>query len=418
MQDIIKTKNNSLVEAAADFPSPGDAELLAIGLDGWREATSDDPELAAFAEKIGATDWGPKILAGVFGNSPFLSLCLNAEPPLFRRLVEDGPEAALAWIHQSLEAATPLDADRDSIMTALRVAKRRIALLTALCDMGRLWELMKITGVLSDFAGAAVEICCRHLLKAAADKGEFTLPYPDDPTKDSGLIVIGMGKLGARELNYSSDIDLIILFEADKVTYTGRRSMQDGFVRIARNLVTMMQERTRDGYVFRTDLRLRPDPGATPIALSVGAAHVYYESQGQNWERAAMIKARPIAGDLKAGEEFVSFLTPFIWRKSMDFAAIEDIQAIKSQIHTHKGFSQISLEGHNIKIGRGGIREIEFFCQTQQLIEGGRNPFLREPTTLGTPLAARGGGQDRAIGARGVAGGLYISARTGATACR
>ncbi len=154
----------------------------------------------------------------------------------------------------------------------------------------------------------------------------------------------------------------------------------------------MMQERTRDGYVFRTDLRLRPDPGATPIALSIGAAHVYYESQGQNWERAAMIKARAIAGDLTAGREFVAFLTPFIWRKSMDFAAIEDIQAIKSQIHTHKGFSKISLEGHNIKIGRGGIREIEFFCQTQQLIEGGRNPLLREVTTLGTlsQLAAAG----------------------------
>lgn len=393
MQDIAhRKKNKSLAEAGADFPSPGDRDLLAIGLDGWREATAADLDLAAFAEKLAASETGAQILAGVFGNSPYLSACLNAEPHLLRRLMEDGADAALRWIYAALAEETGPEAYREQVMTALRVAKRRIALLTALCDMGRLWPLMEITGALSDFAGAAVEICCRHLLRVAADKGELTLPHPDDPTKDSGLIIIGMGKLGARELNYSSDIDLIVLFEAEKITYTGRRSIQDCFVRIARNLVTMMQERTRDGYVFRTDLRLRPDPGATPIALSVGAAHVYYESQGQNWERAAMIKARPIAGDMAAGRDFTRFLIPFIWRKSMDFAAIEDIQAIKSQIHTHKGFSKISLEGHNIKIGRGGIREIEFFCQTQQLIEGGRNPLLREPTTLGTlsQLAAAG----------------------------
>ncbi len=384
MQDITDDKINSLSDFAAAFPSAADRDLLAIGLEGWREATTDDPALTAFADRLLASGAGPRLLAGVFGNSPYLSLCLNAEPHLLRHLLEGGAGAALRWIYRELENATPLPAEKEAVMAALRIAKRRVALLTALCDMGQHWPLMQITAVLSDFAGAAVEVCCRHLLHAAAEKGEIILPHPEDPTRDSGLIVIGMGKLGAKELNYSSDIDLIILFDGEKVDYTGRRSMGDFFVRLARNLVAMMQERTRDGYVFRTDLRLRPDPGATPIALSVAAAHVYYESQGQNWERAAMIKARPIAGDMTAGEEFTTFLIPFIWRKSMDFAAIEDIQAIKSQIHTHKGFAKISLEGHNIKIGRGGIREVEFFCQTQQLIEGGRNPNLREPTTLGT----------------------------------
>ena len=389
MQELADSQINSLADFAGNFPSPGDADLLTIGLEDWHAATRADPELADFADRLRASDAGARLLGGVFGNSPFLSACLNAEPQLLWHLLEDdrpeeGAEATLRWIYESLAAAAPLDADKETVMAALRIAKRRIALLTALCDMGKLWPLMRLTGVLSDFAGAAVEICCRHLLLAGAAKGDITLPHPDDPTRDSGLIVIGMGKLGARELNYSSDIDLIILFEAEKVDYTGRRSMGDFFVRLARNLVAMMQERTRDGYVFRTDLRLRPDPGATPIALSVAAAHVYYESQGQNWERAAMIKARPIAGDMAAGQEFTRFLIPFIWRKSMDFAAIEDIQAIKSQIHAFKGFSKISLEGHNIKIGRGGIREIEFFCQTQQLIEGGRNPHLRTPTTLAT----------------------------------
>ena len=384
MQDIAQAQKKPFAEVVRDLPAAGDPELLAVGLESWREITAEDPALTDFADTLDGMTNGPEILNAIFGNSPYLSSCLLAEPQLLRHLVEDGAELTLGWIYEEMESATPLEAERDAVMAALRIAKRRIALLTALADLGKVWPLMKITAVLSDFAGAAVEICCRHLLTAAAEKGDLTLPHPDDPTKDSGLIIIGMGKLGARELNYSSDIDVIVLFDGDKVTYTGRRSMQDCFVRIARDLVTMMQERTRDGYVFRTDLRLRPDPGATPIALGVGAAHVYYESQGQNWERAAMIKARPIAGDLDAGQEFVDFLTPFIWRKSMDFAAIEDIQAIKSQIHTHKGFSKISLEGHNIKIGRGGIREIEFFCQTQQLIEGGRNPNLRDPTTLGT----------------------------------
>ncbi len=392
MQDITEIKKIPFADVVAELPSPGDAEQLAVGLESWKEVTAEDPTLAEFAGNLETSAAGARILASIFGNSPFLSTCLLAEPHLLRHLVEDGAEETLRWIYNALHADCPLDVDRDAVMAALRIAKRRIALLTALCDMGKVWELMKITGVLSKFADTAVEICCRHLLKAASDKGELVLPHPDDPTKDSGLIILGMGKLGAGELNYSSDIDLIVLFDAQKTTYTGRRSVQDCFVRLARNLVTMMQERTRDGYVFRTDLRLRPDPGATPIALSIGAAHVYYESQGQNWERAAMIKARAIAGDIVAGREFVTFLTPFIWRKSMDFAAIEDIQAIKSQIHTHKGFSKISLEGHNIKIGRGGIREIEFFCQTQQLIEGGRNPLLREVTTLGTlsQLAAAG----------------------------
>ncbi|MEH6548266.1 MAG: bifunctional [glutamine synthetase] adenylyltransferase/[glutamine synthetase]-adenylyl-L-tyrosine phosphorylase, partial [Sneathiella sp.] len=325
-----------------------------------------------------------KILHSIFGNSPYLSHCLQSNIPFFHHLMCEGSDAALSLIYGDLNTKVNPHGDKNEIMSVLRKAKQQIALLTALCDMGHVWPLMQITEVLSDFAGHAVEIACSHLLTAAANKGELVLKNNDDPTKESGLVILGMGKLGANELNYSSDIDLIILFDAEKINYTGRRSLQDCFVKIARGLVQMMQDRTADGYVFRTDLRLRPDPGATPIALSFAGAHVYYESQGQNWERAAMIKVRPIAGDLVAGADFVEFLVPFVWRKSMDFAAIEDIQAIKSQIHAHKGFAEISLAGHNIKIGRGGIREIEFFCQTQQLIEGGRNPQLRTPKTLDT----------------------------------
>jgi len=383
MQDIQKPINFPFTSAVSGLPSAGDANLLSVGLEEWAVQTTISPSLQSFAASFEAQSKNNDILKSIFGNSPFLSQCLLSDLDFFHYLICHDADAALHYIYKGLGKKTA-ENPKNEVMTALRLAKRQIALLTALCDIGNVWPLMRITEALSDFAGIAVEICCKHLLWEAGQKGELELKHPDNPTKESGLVVLGMGKLGAQELNYSSDIDLIIFFDPEKVTYTGRRSVQDCFVKIARNIVQMMQERTVDGYVFRMDLRLRPDPGATPIALSINAAHVYYESQGQNWERAAMIKARPIAGDMAAGDEFIDFLTPFIWRKSMDFAAIEDIQAIKSQIHTHKGFAEISLEGHNIKIGRGGIREIEFFCQTQQLIEGGRNPHLRTATTLQT----------------------------------
>ena len=155
-------------------------------------------------------------------------------------------------------------------------------------------------------------------------------------------------------------------------------------MRITRGLVKLLQERTGDGYVFRVDLRLRPDPASTQIAVSMPAALNYYGSVGQNWERAAMIKARPCAGDIAAGEGVLQELSPFIWRKYLDFAAVADIEAMKRQIHAYRGHEDIAVEGHNIKLGRGGIREIEFFVQTQQLIAGGRHPELRGRDTLAT----------------------------------
>ena len=186
-----------------------------------------------------------------------------------------------------------------------------------------------------------------------------------------------MGKLGARELNYSSDIDLMVLFENDKLTYTGKKSLSDCFVKLTQGLIQIIDERTVDGYVFRTDLRLRPDPGSTPIAISTLAAETYYETAGQNWERAALIKARIVAGDAESGERFLKYLTPFMWRKHLDFATIDDIHSIKRQINAHKGLRDIKVAGQNVKLGPGGIREIEFFAQTQQLIWGGREVAMR-----------------------------------------
>ena len=214
------------------------------------------------------------------------------------------------------------------------------------------------------------------LFAQARAKGDWLAP------NSAGYIVLAMGKHGAFELNYSSDIDLIVFYDPARVRLRAGLEVQPFFVRLTRDLVRLLHERTEHGYVFRTDLRLRPDPGSTPLAISTDAAFNYYENVGQNWERAALIKARAIAGDISAGESFLADLAPFIWRKYLDFAAIADIHAMKRQIHAFRGFGEIAVAGHDIKVGRGGIREIEFFVQTQQLIAGGRQPELRVSETL------------------------------------
>ena len=196
-----------------------------------------------------------------------------------------------------------------------------------------------------------------------------------------------MGKLGARELNYSSDIDLVLLHDPDSGVYCGEVAGAF-FTRLARDLVSLMEARDANGYVFRTDLRLRPDPAATPPCIALPAAIMYYESMGQNWERAAMLKARPVAGDLALGTQFLDAIRPFIWRRHLDFAALADIHAMKRRIDRCKGGPLLRgadpvarVAGHNVKLGQGGIREIEFLTQTLQLVWGGRNPALRSPRT-------------------------------------
>ena len=218
------------------------------------------------------------------------------------------------------------------------------------------------------------------------------MPQADAASPALGYFIIAMGKLGAFELNYSSDIDIVVFYDAERAGLKPEVEPSTFFVRLTRELVRLLQEHTADGYVFRTDLRLRPDPGATQIALSVEAGLTYYESFGQNWERAALIKARVVAGDVEAGEDFLRQLSPFVWRKYLDFAAIADIHAMKRRVHAFKGHGAVAVEGHDIKLGRGGIRDIEFFAQTQQLIAGGRHLELRTRGTIETleQLAAGG----------------------------
>ncbi|HEX3954039.1 MAG TPA: bifunctional [glutamine synthetase] adenylyltransferase/[glutamine synthetase]-adenylyl-L-tyrosine phosphorylase [Stellaceae bacterium] len=381
------------------LPAPADARLLGLGRSAWDAALDEaaDRRRAAQASDWSASPLGKHLLAAIFGNSPFLSAVAVAEWDFLTRLVDDGADRLFEEIAAAIETHADSGENRAALMRRLRIAKRRTALLAAVAELSGVWSLERQMAALSRFADAAISAAARHLLRAAAAAGAMTLPDLGNPEQGSGLIILGMGKLGGNELNYSSDIDLILLFDTSTTAGVASDNAQSIFIRLARDLVRILDERTGDGYVFRTDLRLRPDPRATPLALSVAAALTYYETVGQNWERAALIKARPVAGDDAAGIRFLAELQPFIWRRHLDFAAIRDIHSIKRQIQAHKGGGRIAIEGHDIKIGRGGIREVEFFAQTQQLIWGGRLRDLRvAPTCTALRRLAATGRIDRA----------------------
>jgi len=365
------------------LPEPADERRLALGFGAWQEAlapTQGDPALDA-ARRWSTTPRGKRLLRSIFGNSPFLSDAAVKEWAFLTRLVEEGADPLFVEIADAIELPADLGEDTAALMRRLRVAKRRVALVAAVAELVGAWSLDQQTAALSRFADGALGAALRHLLRQAVTGGSIGLASIDEPERDSGLIVLGVGKLGGYELNYSSDIDLILLYDPTRARISTRDGIQSLFVRMARDLGRILDERTSDGYVFRTDLRLRPDPGSTPLTLSVAAALAYYESVGQNWERAALIKARTVAGDRVAGQHFLRELEPFIWRKNLDFAAIQDIHSIKRQINAYRGGGRIAVEGHDIKTGRGGIREIEFFAQTQQLIWGGRLRELRTGST-------------------------------------
>ena len=365
------------------LPEPADERRLALGFGAWQEAlapTQGDPALDA-ARRWSTTPRGKRLLRSIFGNSPFLSDAAVKEWAFLTRLVEEGADPLFVEIADAIELPADLGEDTAALMRRLRVAKRRVALVAAVAELVGAWSLDQQTAALSRFADGALGAALRHLLRQAVTGGSIGLASIDEPERDSGLIVLGVGKLGGYELNYSSDIDLILLYDPTRARISTRDGIQSLFVRMARDLGRILDERTSDGYVFRTDLRLRPDPGSTPLTLSVAAALAYYESVGQNWERAALIKARTVAGDRVAGQHFLREIEPFIWRKSLDFAAIQDIHSIKRQINAYRGGGRIAVEGHDIKTGRGGIREIEFFAQTQQLIWGGRLRELRTGST-------------------------------------
>ncbi len=313
------------------------------------------------------------LLLGTAGSSPYLRGLIAKHSQWLEEALASDLESTMSALLGEARAL-----DDAHVGTGLRSIKGRAALLIALADLGGLWTLEEVTQALTDFADLAVDCALRSCIRAEIHRGK--LSEIDAPA--GGVVAIAMGKMGAGELNYSSDIDLIVLFDGAQYG-EGVAEARSALVRAVRRASKALSDNTNDGYVFRTDLRLRPDPSVTPVVLSFDAAESYYESVGRTWERAAYIKARAAAGDVEAGNAFLERLTPFVWRRHLDFAAIQDAHEMRLRIRDHKGlFGPITLPRHNMKLGRGGIREIEFFTQTRQLIAGGRDPELRVSGTV------------------------------------
>ena len=380
-----------------DWPAPADAAAAGRLVERFAALGRAEARLAR-DQAAGA------MLRCLGGNSPYLADLAVREAAALRLCAQFGPKVPVQRAMAAI-AACPATAPRAKLASTLRAAKRVIALVTAIADIGGTWDLIRVTEALSDLAEAALHAAVAHLLRAAHDGGDLRLPHPDEPERACGFTVLGMGKLGARELNYSSDIDLILLHDPDSGVYHGDAAGAF-YTRMARGLVSLMEAHDADGYVFRTDLRLRPDPAATPPCIALHGAITYYESMGENWERAAMLKARPVAGDLALGAGFLDAIRPFVWRRHLDFAALADIHAMKRRIDAHKGTGLgtgedgvARIAGHNVKLGQGGIREIEFMAQTLQLVWGGRDPALRTPRTLDAlALLVRAGHLSRRTG--------------------
>ena len=334
-------------------------------------AAAEKSEVAGQLQNLLSDNQTADFISAALGDCPFFLDLACKNISRFLAILERDPAGTVDAVIDSIRCGQ-FD-DRQDAMAALRRAKQSIALTVGLADLARAADLESITGSLTDFADAALDAALRYALQEAERQGK----WDGTPLEESGLVIIGMGKYGAHELNYSSDIDIIAFYDAAAPGLKEGQEHSVFWVRVIRLLVQLMQEHTADGYVFRTDLRLRPDPGATPVALSIDGALQYYESMGQNWERAALIKARAVAGNITCGERFLAEISPFIWRRYLDFAAIADIHSIKRQIHAHRGHGTVRVAGHDLKRGRGGIREIEFFAQTQQLIAGGRDLELR-----------------------------------------
>lgn len=301
--------------------------------------------------------------ARIRAHSPFLARQMDRFPGIATMLASGDFDAALAAVPDVVETG-------DGIARSLRRRKGALALVTAAADLSGAWDLDKVTRTLSDFADQALE---------EALAATFAERYPEAEPK--GFVVLALGKHGSRELNYSSDIDPILLYDPHTLPHGEREDPADAAVRIGRRVSELLNARDGDGYVFRVDLRLRPSPEATPIALPVEAAIGYYESMALGWEQAAFIRARPAAGDKALGDYFLQQIRPFVWRRNLDFGAIDAITDISRRIRDHYAQGQAFGPGYDLKRGRGGIREVEFFAQVHQLIHGGRDPSLRSGNT-------------------------------------
>ncbi|GAB4373241.1 MAG: bifunctional [glutamate--ammonia ligase]-adenylyl-L-tyrosine phosphorylase/[glutamate--ammonia-ligase] adenylyltransferase [Deltaproteobacteria bacterium] len=363
-------------EAAREAPDP---DLFFLNLSRLCDSLPPREVCAAFAP-----DGSRKALGRLLGASESIPERLAARPELVSRLFAgEGFRTRIPAERLAAEAMEAADrcGTEEEVQAALRGIRIREFTAIAARDLAGLSPLPEVTEDLSNLAAAALEGAIRFARRLLDERyGVPRVGEGERAGRECRFVVLGMGKLGARELNVSSDIDLIYLYETDRGTTDGGSGGKaipphPYFVRLCETITRIVSENTADGLVFRVDLRLRPDGSKGALAHSLRAAETYYESWGQTWERGAMIKARPVAGDLGLGEEFLGVITPFVYRRSLDFTAIEEIQELKDRVDRTAARSR--ERGMDVKLGHGGIREIEFFVQTHQLVYGGKDPSLR-----------------------------------------
>ena len=330
--------------------------------------------------------------AVAWAQAPFLKGLIRSRRTVLATIADAGVDAAFA------AAMAQARCPADDVMVRLRRVRGDIALIVALADLAGLWPLERVTAALSDFADRSIDMA---IATALAERG----------AANAGMAALALGKLGSHELNYSSDVDLIIVHDPDVIPRRSHEEPGEAAVRIAKRAVAILADLTPDGYVQRVDLRLRPASEITPISLSIAAAEHYYQSEALTWERVAFIRARAAAGDVALGQGLLDRIRPFVWRRSLDWTAVRDIQAVSLRIRDHFEAGQKIGPGFDLKRGRGGIREVEFFAQIHQLIWGGRAPELRAPATL-DGLAALAAAGHVAPGEAATLGDSYRTLRT------
>ena len=317
------------------------------------------------------------------GNSPYLTNVLRRWPACLPTPGE--PPLDLYAENRVLQETLCTTRTWSEAARLLRVHKHRCFFHIGSLDLSGETTLTEVVRAISALADGCLEAGYQWLdRQLSARYGRPMVHAGEEKTEPARFVILGMGKLGARELNFSSDVDLIYLFDTGQGEVEGSSTLylKGYFNRLGRDLIRLLGEPTAEGQVFRLDLRLRPEGESGELSLSCHAAELYYESWGQTWERSAMIKARPVAGDLALGEDFLKQLQPFVFRRYLDFGALNAIREMKRKIDRK---TTLAEDYHrNIKLGYGGIREIEFFVQSQQLIHGGKDPSLRHRETLVT----------------------------------
>ncbi len=373
-----------------DLPQSADPDMALNHLERFVGSLSDVPLFISLCR-------GHEILRyliTIFGASRFLSTFLIAsadegltcfvDPDYLTR--PSGKDA----LRERLALMMDGEPEERAFFRILRIFRKRELLRIGLRDLLGKAELQETVAELSDLA----EVCLQMAYERADAEltrryGRPVIESPGGARSYAGFAVIAMGKLGGHELNFSSDVDLMYVYAADgetegtghaKGTATNRITNHQYFIKLAEKISAAIGEKTEDGFVFRVDLRLRPEGQGGPLAQSLGGYEIYYESWGQTWERAALVKARPVAGDESVGREFLDRITPFVYRKYLDYGAIVEIRDMKQKIN--KDVEQKGRTHRDVKLGYGGIREIEFVIQALQLLYGGRDRSLRERNAL------------------------------------